>query len=139
MKRIVRQKGNSKVKNATRVELDGIKFRSKLEAYTYRRLKEENLNFEYEKTTYTIIEKFEYMGEKMRAATLTPDFIDLDNKIMIEVKGFETDISKIKRKLLKYKLHLAREDWKIYMVNSQKKVEETIQLIKNVQGTHKCD
>ena len=44
-------KPNVKVKNATRVEYDGIKFRSKLEAKTYQRLKEEGFNFEYEVET----------------------------------------------------------------------------------------
>lgn len=124
MRKIV--KGNQKVRNATKIELDGIKFRSKLEAYTYRRLKEEGFIFEYEKHKYTIIEKFEYMGEKLRASTLTPDFVNLDKKIMIEVKGFETDISKLKRKLLMYKLHIAREDWNIFMVKNQRQVEELI-------------
>lgn len=117
---------NVKVRNATKVEVDGIKFKSKLEAYTYRRLKEEGFNFKYEETKYTIIEKFEYMGEKLRAATLTPDFVDKDNKIMIEVKGFETDISKLKRKLLKYYLYIAGENWDIYIVKSQKQLNELI-------------
>lgn len=131
MIRKTKKAGDSYIKNATKVEIDGIKFRSKLEAFAYKRFKEEGLDFEYEAHTYTIIEKFEYMGEKLRAATLTPDFINQDKRIMIEVKGFETDMSKIKRKLLKRVLHLAREDWQIYIVKSQKQVNELIDKLKD--------
>lgn len=124
--------GESYIRNSTKVEVDSIKFRSKLEAFAYKRFKEEGLDFEYEAHTYTIIEKFEYMGEKLRAATLTPDFINQDKRIIIECKGWETPISAMKRKLLKRVFHLAREDWDIYIVKSQKQVNELINKLKNV-------
>ena len=43
---------NSKVRNATPNEYDGIKFRSKLETYTYKKLKEANIMADYEMHRY---------------------------------------------------------------------------------------
>lgn len=42
----------SKVKNATPNIYDGIKFRSKLETYTYKKLKEANIEAGYESTHF---------------------------------------------------------------------------------------
>jgi len=123
--------GNVKVRNATRTEYDGIKFRSKLEAYTYRRLKEEGFNFKYEEITYTIIDKFEYMGEKIRPITITPDFIDPDNKIIIEVKGFANELYPMRLKLFKRYLHINNLEFRLYEVNTQKKVEELLNDLKS--------
>lgn len=120
-----------KIKNATKIEFDGIKFKSKLEAYAYRRFKEEGLKFKYEAHKYHIIEKFEYMGEKIRPCTLTPDFVDDSAQIIVEVKGFETDISKLKRKLLKKHFHIMRQEWTIYLVKSQRQIEELITKLKS--------
>lgn len=121
----------SKIRNATRTEYDGIKFRSKLEAYTYKRLKEENFNnFRYEEITYDIIEKFEYMGEKVRAVKMTPDFIDPDNKILIEVKGYANDVYPLKKKLLKRYMKINNLDFTMFEVKNQKQVEEVIKQLK---------
>ncbi len=119
-------KPNLKIRNATKVEIDGIKFRSKLEAYTYRRLKEEGFKFLYEEITYTIIEKFEYMGEKIRPITITPDFIDPDKRIIIEVKGFSNELYPMRLKLFKRYLHMNRLEFQLYEVRTQRQVEELI-------------
>lgn len=122
---------NVKVRNATRVIYDNINFRSKLEAYTYRRLKEEGFDFRYEEVTYTILEKFEYMGEKIRAIKRIPDFIDSNNKIIIEVKGFATPEYKLKQKMFKHYLCINNLNFKLYTVSSQKQVEELINDLKS--------
>ena len=51
---------NKKISNATELEFEGIKFRSKLEVYCYKRLKEEGLSFKYESYTYNLIPTFKY-------------------------------------------------------------------------------
>lgn len=55
-------KENKKIKNATEciINLDGeqIKCKSQLEAYTLKRLYEEEFNFKYEKTQYIFLEPF---------------------------------------------------------------------------------
>ena len=97
------QKINKKVINATEVTVDGIKYRSKLEARCAQILKENNISFEYEPIKIEYIPKFEYYGEKYRAAFYTPDFI-IDNKFILEIKGWETDTYRYKKKLILLKL-----------------------------------
>ena len=81
------QKVNKKVINATEVTINGVKYRSKLEARCAQILKENNIYFEYEPLKIEYIPKFEYYGEKYRAAFYTPDFL-VDNKYILEIKGF---------------------------------------------------
>lgn len=126
----VGDKPNVKVKNATKVEVDGIKFRSKLEAKAYERLKSEGFCFEYEAVTYTIIEKFEYLGEKVRPITITPDFIDADKRIIIEVKGFANDAFPLRWKLLKRHLCINNLDFRLYVVRNAKELELLINDLK---------
>lgn len=55
---------NKKVKNATRVVIDNINFRSKLEAYTYIKFKEANIHLDYECKRFELLPKFEFQGKK---------------------------------------------------------------------------
>ena len=52
------QKINKKVINATEVTVDGIKYRSKLEARCAQILKENNISFEYEPKTFELVPGF---------------------------------------------------------------------------------
>ena len=97
------QKVNKKVINATEVTIDGITYRSKLESRCAQILKENNISFEYEPLKIEYIPKFEYYGEKYRAAFYTPDFI-IDNKYILELKGFPNDNWRYKKKLVLLKL-----------------------------------
>lgn len=97
------QKVNKKVINATEVTVDGIKYRSKLESRCAQILKENNISFEYEPLKIEYIPKFEYYGEKYRAAFYTPDFI-VDNQYILEIKGWKTDTYRYKKKLVLLKL-----------------------------------
>ena len=97
------QKINKKVINATEVTVNGVKYRSKLEARCAQILKENNVSFEYEPLKIEYIPKFEYYGEKYRAAFYTPDFI-VDNKYILEIKGWKTDTYRYKKKLVLLKL-----------------------------------
>lgn len=64
MGKIIRKKssGNSKIKNATKLELpNGLKFRSKLELFTYNKLLEAGISdFRYEMDKFVLQEAFEY-------------------------------------------------------------------------------
>ena len=97
------QKINKKVINATEVTVNGVRYRSKLEARCAQILKENNISFEYEPLKIEYIPKFEYYGEKYRAAFYTPDFI-VDNKYILEIKGWKTDTYRYKKKLVLLKL-----------------------------------
>ena len=94
---------NKKIKNATPVVIDNIKYRSKLEGRCAQILKENNIPFEYEPLKIEYIPKFEYYGEKYRAAFYTPDFI-IDNKYILEIKGFPNEVYRYKKKLVLLKL-----------------------------------
>lgn len=107
---------NKKVKNATSVEYDGIRFKSKLEVTIYKTLKEKGLNPLYECNKFILQEGFRpskphYVKGvcpktvngyvKVIAITYTPDFtVEWGNNVLfIECKGFQNDSYPIKRKL----------------------------------------
>lgn len=89
---------NRKVHNATPTEYDGTQYRSKLEARFARMLKEHGIEFEYEKETWELLPKQRWAGKVVRPITYTPDFIIGD--VVVEIKGFRTDVFNVKRKLI---------------------------------------
>lgn len=120
---------NKKVINATEVTVNGIKYRSKLEARCAQILKENNISFEYEPIKIEYIPKFEYYGEKYRAAFYTPDFI-VDNKFILEIKGWKTDTYRYKKKLVLLKL-LNDVNYTKYRFFEIKTITQLRQWIKN--------
>ena len=123
------QKVNKKVINATEVTVNGIKYRSKLEARCAQILKENNISFEYEPLKIEYIPKFEYYGEKYRAAFYTPDFL-VDNKYILEIKGWKTDTYRYKKKLVLLKL-LKDSNYTKYRFFEIKTITQLRQWIKN--------
>lgn len=123
-----KQKKN-KVRNATPNIYDGIKFKSKLETYTYTKLKESKIDAEYESMHFELIPKFEYNGEKVRAMTYLPDFVGKD--FIIECKGLMTDSFPLRWKIFKYTLLKEKKDYKLYLVRNQKQVDAMIDELKN--------
>ena len=123
------QKVNKKVINATEVTINGVKYRSKLEARCAQILKENNISFEYEPLKIEYIPKFEYYGEKYRAAFYTPDFI-IDNKYILEIKGWKTDTYRYKKKLVLLKL-LNDVNYTKYRFFEIKTITQLEQWIKN--------
>jgi len=150
-----RKKGstNKKVRNATENIEDGIKFRSKLETYTYRRLREAGISSEYEAHRYNLVEKFAYTspcyeshkikGEKVftevsnnvRAITYTPDFVNTKDKWVIEVKGYANDTFPLKWKM--FKNLMKDKGYTLYLPSTQKQVRDTIEIIKNMHYEEK--
>ena len=139
---------NKKIKNAENVIYDGIKFRSKLEVYCYKKLKEEGLSFKYEDKTYNLIPTFKYkfkmyepykdgtnwfLSEKLsliRGMSYTPDFVNEDEHWIIECKGRANDAFPLKWKLFKYLLSQLNLDFDLYLPKNQKHIDECIKLIK---------
>lgn len=124
-----RKKKEGKIRNATPNELDGIKFRSKLETYTYKKLKEANINAEYESHKYELLPAFVFHGEKVRAITYLPDFVG--NNFIIECKGFPNDAFPIKEKLFKHLLVNILPNHMYYVVHNQKEVDNLIKILSN--------
>lgn len=119
-----KKKSQGKVRNATPNIYDGIKFRSKLETYTYKKLKEAGIDAEYESTHFELIPKFEYNGEKARAMTYLPDFVG--KNFIIECKGLVTDSFPLRWKIFKYYLKQENKDYKLFLVRNQKQVDEMV-------------
>lgn len=95
--------GNQKVKNATKIEVDGVKFDSKLEKYMYDLLKGAQIDFEFQKV-FVLQPKFKYRTENVRAISKVVDFYLESRSIIIDTKGFSNDVSPMKHKMLKFAL-----------------------------------
>lgn len=102
----------SKYKN-TKTIIDGIKFDSRKEANRYCELKlllnEGVIKDLHCQVSFELQPKFrnQVTGRVERAITYVADFVYIENgKVVIEdVKGFRTDVYKIKRKMMEYQGH----------------------------------
>lgn len=122
-----------KVRNATAVDKYGIHFRSKLELYTYEAFMNAGIPALYEPKHFTLLEKFEYNGEKIRPITYLPDFIGKWNgkRFIVECKGLMGDSFPLRYKLFKHYLKKHRSTAKLYLVRNHKQVDEMIEDILN--------
>lgn len=127
----MQKKTKGKVKNVQPNVYEGIRFRSKLETYTYKKLKEANILADYEPTHFMLIPKFEYQGEKVRAMTYLPDFVGKD--FIIECKGVIGDAFPLRWKIFKYTLMNSNSNYKLYLVRNKKQVDELINSLKKLQ------
>lgn len=120
-------KSAGKVKNATKVDKYCIHFRSKLELYTYEAFMNAGIPVKYEPKHFTLLPKFEYLGEKIRPITYLPDFIG--RGFVVECKGLIGDSFPLRYKLFKYYLKKHRSKMRCYLVRNHKQVDEMIQNI----------
>jgi DNA-binding protein len=109
-----------------KVEVDGIKFDSKLELYLYNKLKENDLDFDFQ-AKEVLIPKFRFRIENIRAIEMRVDFLLRFNerKIYIDTKGFATAEAKIKYKMLKNK-YKEDVDVEVIWLKTQKEVNSFI-------------
>ncbi len=141
----------SKIKiNAVKKVVDGIQFKSMLEVFTYRKLKEAGISFTYEEDSFTIMAGFHYPEStfesrktsteledkskaKVRDITYTPDFIgrDKDGKILwvIECKGFANERFPNTWKLFKKYLIDTSQVCPLYLPKNQGQVLKVIDLV----------
>lgn len=118
---------NKKVRNATAMVVNGIKFRSKLEGYLYSLLRQYKIEAEYEQHRFVLFPGFTWKGKKYLQITYTPDFVSLAGKFIIEAKGYANDIYPLKKKMFfKYLIDNNMEDFVFYEVKSQKECRELL-------------
>ena len=127
IKRKTKSSVNKKVRNATPIVKDGIKFRSRLEEYTYQQLKKFKIEAEYEPIQFTLIDAFRYNDELVRKMTYMPDFVG--NNFIIECKGFANEPFPLKWKMFKYFLYMNKLEFTLYLPKNKKEVDEVIQSI----------
>jgi hypothetical protein len=109
-----------------KIEIQGVKFDSKLELYCYNLLKERNINFDFQKTII-LVDKFRFSGKGIRELTIIVDFVVYigDRVVYVDTKGFPTEVSKIKYKLLRNKLKDNANNEVVWLHN-KKEVDEYI-------------
>lgn len=115
----------------------GIKFDSKLESDGYLLLKSSKLEFDLQ-PKIVLQEKFKSKeGKNIGAITYTPDFVvywtaedQLAEKHYIDIKGMETTVFKLKKKLFLKKLENEKYSY-FYTIKTPKELEL---LIKKIQA-----
>lgn len=137
---------NKKIKNATKVSLGGIEFKSALEALIYRTLNENGIIPSYEAMTFEFVPRlrptipfFNRVGKifglemkPIQPITYTPDFTFEYNGILIviEAKGFENDLFYIKKNLFRRHLEDLKQPSMYFEIRSKKELLEAIKIIK---------
>ena len=137
---------NKKIKNATTKELDGINFKSQLEATIYKTLVSNAITPEYEKRTFEFVPRLrptvpffnrvkKVFGLEMKPLhpiTYTPDFtFEYDGMlIVIEAKGFENDVYPVKKNLFRRYLEDLPQYSMYFEIRTKKELLEALRIIK---------
>lgn len=84
-------KKQSSNRQGTKYKIDGIQFKSKLEAYCHTKLKEAGITAKYESKTFELLPEIEFKyndktSKRILPLTYTPDFVGSD--FIIECKGY---------------------------------------------------
>ena len=114
--------GNRKIK------ANGIVFDSKLEKYAYDLFNKFNIKFEYQ-VEWELMPKYRtWDGKAVRRIYMRIGFVINHNgkKIFIDTKGYATDTSKIKYKLLGYQAKEREVDHEIIWLKTEKKVRDFV-------------
>lgn len=115
-------------RSGTKIEYDSIKFRSKLEVYCYKKLKEANIYAEYEQHRYTLLPSFKFDNKTIRAITYLPDFVG--KNFVIECKGYANESFPLREKLFKYYLTKNEPHMQYFLVKTQKQIDALIDKLK---------
>ena len=133
------------MRNARRKQVDGINFRSLLEAFCYQKLKDAGIRCEYETKKFVLLEGFHYNAtrledngktgyndkqkHKVRDITYTPDFLDPKGKWIIECKGYANERFPLKWKMFMKQLNEQDDPPALFVPRNQKQVLQTIEMI----------
>jgi hypothetical protein len=109
--------------------IEGIKFDSPLEYYTWRTLMDQNINFEF-KRKYELIKTFTYGGETVMGISLTVDFYLTDYDIILDPKGWQHGDNHLKWKLLMRWLYQKGLDPRIVFVYNKKAVQDFVVMLR---------
>jgi hypothetical protein len=136
---------STRVRNARPKEIDGINFRSLLEAFCYRKLKEAGIKNDYEKHKFVLLEGFHYPEQrledngktgykdkkthKVRDITYTPDFVDPQGRWIIECKGYANERFPLKWKMFMKQMAEKDNPPALFVPRNQNQVLTTIEAI----------
>ena len=118
---------NKKVRNATKITVDGVAYDSRLEAFMAGLLFQFKIPFQT-KTRIILQDGFRYNGKAVREIAIVPDFIiTLPNKyIVADTKGFQGDKSKLQHKLLKRWLVDNHPNSEVYLPSTKAECEKVV-------------
>jgi hypothetical protein len=90
---------------ATKVKHGEMTFDSKLELYAWKMLTNLEIPFDWQ-VRYNLQESFKWDNSTIRKIDMVVDFVIHmpDREIVVDTKGFATEVSKIKYKMLKYQM-----------------------------------
>jgi len=144
---VIKKVRNKKVRGAQAVTVDNISFKSKLEVFCYRKLKESGIPFEYEVHKFVLFEGFrpnfhsyfpDKLGDmqldlgKIRDMTYTPDFVG--SNWIIETKGKANDVYPVKLKFFRRWLE-GNSKYKMFLEpHNQKQILQCIEIIKQISN-----
>lgn len=120
------QRGNKY--SAQKVYRGEVKFDSKLERSCYDLLKKLKIPFEFQVTYNLQLGFVNPSGKKIREINCIVDFVVPlgEKKLIIDTKGFPTETSKVKYKLLEYKLTEANENYEVVFLKKKKAMQDYI-------------
>lgn len=140
---------NRKIKNATPLTVNGIKFKSKLEAGVYKTLLQAGFKPEYESRKFILWEGFKptvpfytrkgtsgcLNMKKLIDITYTPDFTFRYNGklVIIEVKGMQNDVFPYKFKMFRKTLeeYPYRDNTLLFEIFSVRQLRECIEIMRS--------
>lgn len=145
-----RKKRKTGAVNSKKKKIDGIEFASSLEAYTYTKLKEAGIEFEYEGKTFEVLPSFRFTskyhqstqgkkemtdktGKLVRAVTYTPDFVG--DGWVIETKGYVPSNHSFPLRFKMFLNLIKDDDIDVFVPKNQGQVDEVIKIIKNREWT----
>ena len=144
-----RLKNKPSVKSKKTTDTGRVTFKSKLESYCNRALKEAGLNFTYEGESFVVLNSFMFKGGyykstkgndmmlnktgiKQQQISYTPDFVSHEHKFIIETKGFipSNHSFPIRMKLfLAFLNNNGMGDYSVFIPKSQKQVDQAVKII----------
>ena len=110
---------------------NGIKFDSKLEEYAYRLMDAHGIEFEFQ-VPIELIPKHRLNGKAVRKAVVIVDFVIKKDGLVIymDTKGYATDTSKLKYKMLGWKKLQEEANFEITWLQSKGAVLEFVNNLK---------
>ena len=126
--KVKKKVGNQKVKNATKITVDGITFDSKLESFAYGKFKMFKIPFDFQ-FEVELMPSFRCVEDKaVRRMYMVVDFVIRKDGMtyFVDTKGWATPEAKIKYKLLKYLIYRSGQNAIAIFLKNQGEVDKFI-------------
>lgn len=146
-----RKKLDRRLIKSKAMTIDGINFKSRLEGYMYKLLKENKINFRYEGESFELSPSFVFNNDyfarlasgkgdfinrghkKINNMSYKPDFVINHNGYyaIVETKGLPTEPFNMRMKLFKSTLNQSNTECDIFVPQTQTECVKTMEIILN--------